>query len=195
MKKFITLLLMLPALYCFAQDDEPEKKGYDPTNFFTGGSISFNLGGYYNTFLAGLHPHFGYTFAKWIDAAAVVNFQYYSTRNIYNNRYHSTTYGLGVFTRIYPVNFLYIQVQPEYNFIAQKFISPGVSSDKVKVSAPSVLIGAGYTSSRRDKNTFTYLSILVDILKDKNSPYVDGYNNLIPIIRAGVNVGLNRKRR
>jgi hypothetical protein len=34
---------------------------------------------------------------------------------------------------------------------------------------------------------------LVDVVKDINSPYVDGYGNLLPIIRAGINIGLNRK--
>ncbi|MBA3674858.1 MAG: hypothetical protein H0W75_07865, partial [Chitinophagaceae bacterium] len=60
---------------------------------------------------------------------------------------------------------------------------------------PSFLIGGGYTTSRSDKNSFTYLSILIDVIKDINSPYVDGYGNLVPIIRAGVNIGLNRKKK
>ena len=143
-------------------------------------------------FLAGLNPHFGYTFAKWIDAAVVTNFQYSTARDQFNNKYRNTIYGLGVFTRIYPVQFLFIQAQPEYNLILQKFIpfAGGTLKDNIKV--PSVLLGAGYTSSRSDKNTFTYLSILFDVLKDINSPYVDGAGKLTPVIRAGINVGLNR---
>jgi hypothetical protein len=35
----------------------------------------------------------------------------------------------------------------------------------------------------------------VDVIKDKNSPYVDGYGNLLPIIIAGINIGLNRSRK
>jgi hypothetical protein len=177
----------------FAQDESEKSKGSEPSNWFTGGSISLGAGN--GTFNAGLHPHFGYTIAKWIDAAGVVNFEYQTQRDYYNNKYRSTTYGLGVFTRIYPVHFLFIQAEPEYNFIKQKYIPTSGTSDRITLHAPSLLLGGGYTTSRSGANTFTYFSILVDVIKDINSPYVDGYGNLLPIIRAGVNIGLNRKRR
>jgi len=179
----------------FAQEETEKQKGYDPTNLFTGGSISLGVGnGSFNT---GLHPHFGYTVAKWIDFAGVANFEYQSQRDFYNNKYRTTVYGLGVFSRIYPVHFLFIQAQPEYNFIAQKFIpnNTGTGNLKSNLHAPSLLLGGGYTTSRSNKNSFSYLSILVDVIKDKNSPYVDGYGNLLPIIRAGINIGLNRKKK
>ncbi len=183
MKKLLILLSMAASFNGFAQEEK--QKSFDPTNLFTGGSVSLGYsGGTYSSFLAGVHPHFGYTITKWLDAAAVVNFEYQSQRDPYNDKYHNTTYGIGAFTRIYPVHFLFIQAEPEYNFSAVKETdSYGNASN------------AGYTTSRRDKNTFGYLSVLVDVIKDINSPYVDGYGNLVPIIRAGVNIGLNRKRR
>ena len=167
-------------------------------NLFTGGSISLGFGGgsSYSTFIAGLHPHYGYTLAKWIDVAGVVNIEYQSQRDYYNNKFRNTTYGAGMFTRIYPVHFLFIQAEPEYNFIKQKYIPNSAGTTlKETLHATSFLIGGGYTTSRSDKNSFTYLSVLVDVIKDINSPYVDGYGNLIPIIRAGVNIGLNRGKR
>lgn len=192
MKKILLALLLIINLNAFAQDEE-KNKGYDPTNVFTGGSLSFGLsGGYYKLFLAGLHPHVGYTFAKWIDAAAVVNFEYQSQRDEFNNKYHNTTYGIGAFTRIYPVHFLFIQAEPEFNFIDVKYIPNGSTSQKSKVTAPSLLLGAGYISSRSDKNSFAYLSLLIDVVKDINSPYVDGNGNILPVLRAGINIGLNR---
>jgi hypothetical protein len=181
----------------FAQDKEADKaKGFDATNLFTGGSVSFGLGfGSYNkTFLAGVSPHFGYRFAKWIDAALVANFQYSSVRDLYDDKYRSTTYGPGIFTRIYPVRFLFIQAQPEYNFIKQKYIPVSGTSLKDNYGVTSLLLGAGYISSRSDKNTFTYLSILFDVLKNPYSPYVDGYGKIIPVVRAGINIGLNKKQ-
>lgn len=196
MKKILLLSLLFISAVSFAQDEKEKKKGYDPTNVFTGGSVSFSLsGGYYRSFLAGIHPHFGYTFAKWIDAAGVVNFEYYSQRDEFNNKYHNTTYGIGAFTRIYPVQFLFIQAEPEYNFIALKYLPTGSLSQKSNVSAPSLLLGAGYTSARSDKNSFAYLSLLFDVIKDINSPYVDGNGNILPVIRAGINIGLNRNRK
>ena len=176
-----------------AQDEAEKTKGYDPTNWFTGGSISLGVGN--GSFNAGLHPHYGYTAAKWIDFAGVVNFEYQSQRDEFNNKYRTTVYGLGAFTRIYPVHFIFIQAQPEYNIIAQKFIPVSGTGGKLNLNAPSLLLGGGYTTSRSDKNSFTYLSILVDVLKDENSPYVDGFGNLLPIIRAGINIGLNRGKK
>lgn len=200
LKLFKSLVLMACSLVVITSviaQDEKEKTGSDPTNWFIGGSVSlgYSGGSYSSYFIAGLHPHVGYTLAKWIDAAAVVNFEYQSQRDNYNTKYRNTTYGIGVFTRIYPVHFLFIQAEPEYNFIAQKYIPSSGIGGKQTFHAPSFLLGGGYTTSRSDKNTFTYLSILVDVIKDINSPYVDGYGNLIPIIRAGVNIGLNKKKK
>ena len=197
MKKLATIIFLFCNVYCFAQEEDSEShKGFDATNLFTGGSVSLGLGfgGYNKTFLAGINPHFGYTFTKWIDAALVLNFQYYSAKDLYDAKYRSTTYGPGIFTRIYPVRFLFIQAQPEYNFIKQKYIPIASTSLKDNFRVTSLLLGAGYTSSRSDKNSFTYLSILFDVLKDPYSPYVDGYGKMIPVVRAGINIGLNRKR-
>ena len=194
MKKSLFVIFILSSLLTSAQDS-PKRSKYDPENLFVGGSISFGLGGYNNEFIAGIHPHLGYTLAKWIDVATVINFEYYSTRDVYNNRYHNTTYGIGFFSRIYPARFLFLQVEPEYNFIALKFIPDGGMIQKQTVHAPSMLVGAGYTTSRTDKNSFTYVSILIDILKDPYSPYIDGNGSFIPVIRAGINIGLGRNRR
>lgn len=188
-------LLFVASLH--AQDEAEKQKGYDPENWFTGGSVSLGYsGGTYSTFIAGLHPHYGYTLAKWIDLAAVVNFEYQSQRDQFNNKYRNTTYGLGAFTRIYPVHFIFLQAGPEYNFVAQKYIpnNSGITL-KQNLHAPSLLVGGGYTTSRSDKNSFTYLSVLIDVLQNVNSPYVDGYGNILPIIRAGINIGLNRRKR
>lgn len=195
MKKILVLLSLAATLNGFAQDKKENK--YEPSNWFTGGSISLGYsGGSYSSFLAGIHPHYGYTIAKWLDAAAVLNFEYQSQRDpYYNYKYHNTTYGFGAFTRIYPVHFLFIQAEPEYNFIDVKAINANGNSSKLKLHATSLLLGGGYTTSRSGKNSFTYLSVLFDVLKNANSPYVDSYGSIVPVIRAGVNIGLNRKRK
>jgi hypothetical protein len=71
---------------------------------------------------------------------------------------------------------------------------------KQTVGANSLLVGAGYTQGRgHGSNTFYYVAILFDVIKDQNSPYVDLVYNpttgnysvrAIPIIRAGINIGL-----
>lgn len=196
MKNILTIILLFSAINVFAQEEDDaagKGNGFDPTNLFIGGSLSVSLGGYQSGFLGGINPFIGYTFKKWIDGGVVVNFQYYSAKDEYEIKYRSTTYGAGFFTRIYPVHFLFLQAQPEYNFINQKIVLQGSPDTKFRFNAPSLLVGAGYTTSRSDKNSFTYISLLVDVLKDKNSPYVESDGSLIPIIRAGVNFGLNRK--
>lgn len=193
MKKILFICCLAASLTGFAQDEK--EKHYEPSNWFTGGSISLGYsGGSYSSFLAGIHPHYGYTIAKWLDAAAVANFEYQSQRDpYYNYKYHNTTYGFGAFTRIYPVHFLFLQAEPEYNFIDVKAIDQYGNSSKAKLHATSLLLGGGYTTSRSGKNSFSYVSVLFDVLKNVNSPYVDGNGSIVPVIRAGINIGLNRK--
>jgi hypothetical protein len=60
-------------------------------------------------------------------------------------------------------------------------------------------LGAGYAQGRgQGSNTFYYISVLFDVLKNRYSPYVDVINlntpqqrvTMTPIIRAGFNIGL-----
>ena len=194
MKKFLLCCFLIQTgLLMYAQDTRPKPPAIE--NYFVGGSISFGLGGYNHEFVAGVHPHFGYILAKWIDVALALNFEYSSASDAYYNKYHTTTYGLGAFTRIYPVHFLFIQAEPEYNFIALKYIPDQGDVQRLKVEAPSLLLGAGFVTEREDKNTFSYISVLLDVLKDPNSPYIDVNGSFIPVIRAGLNIGLRQKRK
>src|SRR5688500_5694817 len=101
MKKLFFLGFIFLTLNVAAQDGDTTEstKGFDPTDLFVGGSITLSLGGYSGGFIAGLNPHFGYTIAKWLDVAAVVNYQYNSFRDGANNKFRSTIVGGGVFTR------------------------------------------------------------------------------------------------
>jgi hypothetical protein len=208
MKNIIVCLLfsvvITNALYGQREEEKEKGKGFKKENLFTGGSVtaSFFSGGT----LLGVSPIFGYKLANWIDAGAVINFTYSGERDVkeVNDKIRQTIYGGGLFTRIYPVNFLFIQGQLEHNFTKQKYVpAPGsvsYSSYNATVDANSLLVGAGYTQGRGPgSNTFFYLSILFDVIKNQNSPYVDlvysqttGQYSVraIPIIRGGINVGL-----
>ena len=205
--KLIALLFIASAISFFAnaQDEEEEKKkGFKKENLFTGGSVTASF--YNGVTVLGISPVFGYKLAEWTDAGLVFNLNYASIRDYrqFDDKLKQTVKGLGVFTRLYPVNFLFVQAQYEKNFITQKYIPspnfPIYNSYKETVNANSLLVGAGYTQGRqRGSNTFFYLALLFDVLKDQNSPYVDvaidpntGYRSIraIPIIRGGVNIGL-----
>jgi hypothetical protein len=185
-----------------AQNEKEEKeKGFKKENPFTGGSItaSFYSGG---TTL-GVNPMFGYTLVSWADAGIAFNYTYSGRRDYiyFDDKLRQHVYGPGAFVRLYPVRFLFVQGQFEHNFTTLNYTDPVGFKTKDKVDANSFLVGAGIAEGRRPgSNTFFYLSLLVDVLKNPNSPYVNNVydggtgellrTDLVPIIRAGVNIGL-----
>lgn len=196
MKKFIvsSLLLVMTTTLLQAQGDEEKEKPSFKENLFTGGSVS--LAFYNNTFLVGASPVLGYSLANWADAGIVVNYNYTSYRDVtlFDDRLRQTVYGGGAFVKLYPVRFLFAQVQAEYNSINQKYLPPG-NGATVKYptqNANSFLVGGGYTTGRYGKGgaPFYYLAILFDVSGDTNSPYTDAYGRSIPIIRAGLQIPL-----
>ena len=144
-----------------------------------------------------------------MDAGISLNFLYNGSRDYYefDDKINQTVIGPGVFTRLYPLKFLFVQGQFEHNFNTLKYIpAPGSlrPEDKVKVDANTLLLGGGFAQGRQPgSNSFFYFSVLVDVLKNVNSPYVNvDYDpvtgkqrvTMVPIIRAGVNIGLFQGR-
>lgn len=196
MKKYVlsVLLLITTSTILIAQDDEEKEKRPFKENLFTGGSVS--LAFYNNTFLIGASPVFGYSLTNWADAGVVVNYNYTSYRDVtvFDDRVRQTQFGGGVFTKLYPVRFLFAQAQYEYNSIRQKYIPPGggTPTKYPAANANSFLVGGGYTTGRegRGGTPFYYLAVLFDVSGDTNSPYTDAYGRAIPIIRAGLQIPL-----
>ena len=201
MKK--SLLAFLFVLVCqtalLAQDGE---KGFQKDRLFTGGSISLSF--FNNAFLVGGNPVFGYSVARWADVGIVGNYSYTSYRDydIPDDRLKQTVYGGGVFTRLFPVRFLFAQAQFEHNWIQSKYIEPSYIGGEYKnrVSSNSLLLGAGYTTGRDPggRSAYGYLAVLFDVLQNDNSPYVTYNGNqkyAIPIFRAGFNIPLFTGRR
>jgi len=207
MKKCLLVIMgcCLAVMTVKAQDEE-ESKGFKKENLFTGGSISLSF--FNGQTLLGANPVFGYKLADWADAGIAFNFVYSGARDYRNfdDKIRQTVVGPGVFARLYPVRFLFVQGQLERNFSTVKYIYPGGSpTEKYKAAANSLLLGGGFAQGREPgSTTFYYISVLFDVLKDINSPYVDvSYNpndptqqrvNMTPIVRAGVNIGLFQGR-
>jgi hypothetical protein len=207
MKKVVLLSVsfLISVIVTNAQDED---KGFRKENLFTGGSITLSF--FNGQTLLGANPVFGYKLADWADAGLAFNFLYSGARDYweFNDKIRQTVYGPGVFTRLYPVSFLFVQGQFEHNFSTLKYIpAPGGSylADKRTVGANSLLLGAGLAQGRQPgSNTFYYISVLFDVIKDINSPYVNvTYNpdnpsqqriDMSPIIRAGMNIGLFQGR-
>ena len=204
MKRAIIILLLLTGFYnAMAQDErdlkEEKKGGFKKENLFVGGDITLGFGSSYTSL--GASPYFGYSFNKYIDVAASFNYIYTSQRDIviYGDKVRQTQYGPGAFVRIYPLKFLFAQAQFEHNFIKSKYLAvdnSGYLSSTDRIDANSFLVGAGYAGGRsEDDKSFYYISISWDLIRDKNSPYVDGLGRAVPIIRAGYNIALFQGRR
>ncbi len=208
MKNIIFVACILFSLSAYSQEKNivEERGGFKKENLFTGGGITLSFSN--NGSVLGAAPVFGYSIAKWLDAGLVLNYVYSSTRHVtyYNpnngsyfysdDKLRQSTYGPGAFVRIYPVKFLFAHAQIEHNFISQKLIPVnGSGAIKDKTQATSFLIGGGYSSGRDFKgDMFYYISILFDINKNPNSPYVENTQsntvNVLPIIRAGIQIPL-----
>ncbi len=205
MKKLIFSMLMTTVTaVAFAQDEE--EKGFKKENLFTGGSVTVSF--FNGTTILGANPIFGYKLANFADAGVVVNYIYSGQRDYleFDDKVKQNVYGGGLFTRLYPVNFLFVQGQFEHNFISLRYI-PATSNQlpyKETVEANSFLVGGGYCQGRQGgSNTFYYVSVLFDVIKNENSPYVDvvydqftGRRSVraVPLIRAGINIGLFQGR-
>lgn len=202
-------MLLLAALSAgsFAQDEKEEKKGgFHKENLFTGGGITLSFSNYSTSL--GASPVLGYSINKWIDAGIVFNFLYSADRHVtyYNpityqyyysdDKLRQTLFGPGAFVRVFPVKFIFIQAQGEYNFLNQRIIyANGDPDERSHLTAGSFLVGGGYCNGREGtRSLFYYVSILADIARNRNSPYVEtlsnGKVNILPIIRAGLQVPL-----
>jgi hypothetical protein len=201
MKKIIVSAILFCSIIITvsAQDEKQEKeKGFKKENLFTGGSVtaSFFTGGT----ILGANPVFGYQLANWVDAGVAFNYTYQGRRDIYtfNDKLRQHVFGPGVFTRLYPVRFLFAQGQFEHNFTSLKY-TDDFGNVKWHTDANSLLLGAGIAQGRqRGSNSFFYISVLFDVLKNPNSPYVNNVYNgnvlvrtdIVPIVRAGINIAL-----
>jgi hypothetical protein len=197
MKKSILSFLLFSSLLCAAQDPDEKDKDENRKSFkeklFTGGSIS--LAFYNNTFLVGGSPVLGVSLTNWIDAGIVINYNYTAYRDVQllDDRLRQTVYGGGVFTKIYPLRFIFAQAQLEHNWVRQKYIPPGSGTNFISnQDVTSFLVGGGYTTGRYGAGgePFYYVAVLFDVAKSINSPYTDNLGRVIPIIRAGLQIPL-----
>lgn len=207
MKKVIVALLFCSVAFgtVLAQDEnkDSQKKWFKKENLFTGGSIDLGFQTGYT--MLGAIPHIGYSLNKYVDVALSFNVNYVSIRDyqVYGDKVRQTTFAPGAFMRLYPVNFLFAHIQYDRNFLKAKYIYPssaGQPNETGSLKSNSLLIGGGYCNGRDDESkTFYYMTILFDVGKDKNSPYInyDPVNNetrVVPIMRAGMNIALFQGR-
>ena len=188
------------------KDSDPEIHGFDASRIFAGGGVSLGYGSYQdgdnntnNTFNIGAIPDIGYSLTNFVDVGLSSSINYSSTTNTaYSTKYRYTTYSLGAFIRIYPMNNFFIQLMPEQDWGNQKVISSSYTTI-YKIKSSSFLAGIGL-GQRIIGESYFYTLIMVDLGKDRFSPY-NSYNSstdqvsVVPIVRGGFNFYPFRKRK
>jgi len=195
-KTLLSLLILISGTVLLAQDNydgENENPGFKKENVFLGGAISLGFGS--GSFAIGANPEVGYSIAKWLDAGLIFNINYFSQTDYYNSdiKYSNFNYGGGVFTRVYPLPFLFLQLQPEYNWITYT----NKYNDQVAketYSAASFIGAIGYGQRIVGQASY-FFSIGLDLMTNKYSPYLDGYGHPYPIIRGGFDIYLKPSRK
>ncbi len=173
-----------------AQDEEP-KKGFEREKLFIGGNFGLSFGDYSNI---NISPQLGYRFNRYLAAGMGINMQSisFTERDFSGNPVRKTSQGvagLNAFGRIYPMQQIMLQVQPEMNYVWGKqkyFATPTQPSLEFKIDTkiiPSLLLGAGVVFPAGRGSFIT--SVFYDVLNNANSPY-----GKRPIVNVGYNVGL-----
>lgn len=192
MKRFFLSLLLLSVTntFLFAQQKE-EKGGWNTNNLFIGTGLNL---GFSNGFIIGLNPEIGYSLNKVIDAGLSTNLTYVTQRSqLSNSSVRYLAVGGGPFVRIWPISQLFIGGQYEYNRISISQKVNGTITDKESANSSSFLAGVGYGRRVIGQSQF-YTSIMIDLLKDINSPYRDSFGRMLPVFRTGFIFYLGRKK-
>jgi hypothetical protein len=204
MKKKLLLLILIALsnnIIVNAQKVVKTMPSLDVKPVFIGGNLV--LGGGAGSFQFGINPEIFKRVNDYIDIGSATNLFFQSFNPTIGNGFsgvssRSFQLGTGGFARIWPLENYFIQIQPEYNYTWSRFKDRGTenvnsgASRKISFGAESLLAGIGYGT--KTDNGMTYFSVMIDLLKNPNSPYRDGLNRADPIIRAGFAFSIRSKR-
>jgi hypothetical protein len=185
-KAILAAALFFSVFTLHAQDEEGEKKGFQKERLFFGGNFALAFGT--NTVI-NISPQIGYRFSNLLAAGLGINGQYINQRLIAFNgqeagRLKLGVLGLNAFGRIYPIEQIMLQVQPEANYIfgSRTIYSSNPQTTKEDPAiVPSLLLGGGYVQPS-GRGAFI-ISIFYDVLQDPKSPY-----GAQPIYNFGYNI-------
>jgi len=193
MKRFVLLVgfVFCATVLSAQQEEDEEQKGFSRDKMFIGGNFGLSFGDYT---LINVSPQLGYRFNRFIAAGVGINGQYVSIkeRDFSGNPFRRVSQGvigLNVFGRVYPINNIMLQLQPELNYIFgnQRFYNPRQDFKIDAEIVPSLLAGGGVVLP--SGNSAFIISVFYDLLQKENSPY-----GKQPFISFGYNIGLGRSR-
>jgi hypothetical protein len=184
MKKiFILVLLLAISLFSFAQygKEEEKERGFKRDQLYLGSGINV---GFSQGWVLGLNPEVGYSLNNFLDAGIATNINYITQNLGSGYSYKFLAFGGGPFVRGWIINQFFITGQFEFNRISEKYKDP-YGTVQSSYTSPSVLVGAGYGSRQIGRSQF-FTSIMVDVLRNPKSPYVDRQTNtILPVFRTG----------
>ncbi|MET0244193.1 MAG: hypothetical protein ABW174_12025 [Flavitalea sp.] len=136
-----------------------------------------------------ISPQLGYRFNRYLAAGVGVNALYSSFRSIYANgggtasRTNYGVAGVNAFGRVYPIEFVFLQAQPEANYVwgKQKNYFENREYRLGGKIVPSLLLGAGGAIPTGNTGAFIVMA-QYDVLQNERTPYGDrvffnfGYN-------------------
>ncbi len=184
------LLLILYSCSVQAQEEDsvisekPRPKNSFKKNIFLGGNLGLQFGSYTSVSAS---PQVGYHFGKFLEAGVGINLLYasqkYEDQN--GNDYYRISYyvyGGNVFARLYPIQPVFLQIQPEYNWIQArlKYLNTTYPVEKYAAHAPSLLLGIGANIEG------SIISIMYDVLQRPDAPY-----SKRPFLSFGIGYGFN----
>ena len=185
LKNIFLATLILFSIIAQAQTIITTNKILEKKPGFVGGGLV--LGGGAHSFQMGLNPEIIKSFTPYLDGGLAMNIYYelYNPSDFSDIRSRNFRLGIGAFTRIWPIESFFIQVQPEYNYawIKQKDTKSG-QAGSTNFGAESLLAGVGY--GKRSANGISYFSVMIDLLNNPQSQYNSGYNRKEPVFRAGI---------
>jgi hypothetical protein len=170
MKKILGLLLIGMAIIQCTRAQDSDVKGFDKSKLFVGGSLGLAFGTYT---IINVSPLVGYRFSPLFAAGAGVNYSYYGYSDGYWN-YKQSYVGMSIFGRLYPIQQIFIQVQPEENYMwySQSVTGSNQYQPTIKINqfVPSLLIGGG-AAIPAGRNGAITISVMYDVLQNIYSPY------------------------
>ena len=185
MRSVFLMMLLLSNAPAFTQSK------FNREQMFLGSGLNL---GFFNGFIVGLNPEVGYSFNKIIDAGVSINFNYISQNDPnFPITYRQTVYGGGPFLRAWLMDRFFLGSQYEFNTISFSEKSSGNIQNRISYNASSLLVGGGFGSRFIGQSQF-YTSIMIDVMGDKKSPYVDQFNRQLPVFRTGFTFYFKQKK-
>jgi hypothetical protein len=163
MRKILLMSFIVLSFISVNAQEEEEQRGFDRSKLFIGGNFGMSFG--------------NSTFIDWFAAGTGLNFQYSSfrSRNFSGATVSRENYGvvgLNIFGRVYPLQQVLLQVQPEMNYTWGKFKLYGPPDSESSLAGkfvPSVLLGAG-GAIPMGRGAMIIMA-QYDILQNERTPY------------------------